>query len=657
MAEIKTGVLLTLRDQYSAAMGKAGQATTNFSKGAVGELNKIEGAFSGLGAKLAGVGAGLAVGTLVKSTVDLSAKMERLGTQANVSSEKMAELKKNIFETANAPEIKVDPQQIIGAIDQIVERTGDMKFVEGNIRTIGMAIQATGAQGEAIGGLLAEFQKMGMGAGEALKTLDLLTIQGKEGAFTLENLASLGPRVISSYSATGRTGYQAAKEMGAVLQVIRMGTGSSEQAATAFEAMMRTYTDPKKQENLRALGVEVRDQAGNFKPVNDLMLEVIKNSDASLEVLGGVFDSEAMRSFNSSIAEFQKKGGLENLAKFMKMEGTGDTLKEDSVRNAATLSSNLLNLRTAALRFADVKLTEPIGALAAAINKLTENPERLQRYFDYIAHGAKVFIAFKVATKGIAAFDAIKAAWATAPQSTASGTALASAARGGVVPVQVMNWPVGGMGGSGGGGKSISGYGGSTSAAGGRSRTRSGRGAYADLPVQEGATGFAAALKNRGSASLSQARGFTKTSLFMSAMLSGWDLFSLLNNDELSKVEKLKGASGIAGNLGGSVAGGAAGAALGSFIFPGVGTLVGGLAGSLIGGWLGEKGGEGAYSLLTSESKLPAPLASDAGGNMEITLNAYTDAPSTHLDIAKIRNDIKGVNVQTGRYEQARAMP
>jgi hypothetical protein len=55
MAEIKTGVLLTLRDQYSAAMGKAGQATTNFSKGAVGELNKIEGAFSGLGAKLAGV--------------------------------------------------------------------------------------------------------------------------------------------------------------------------------------------------------------------------------------------------------------------------------------------------------------------------------------------------------------------------------------------------------------------------------------------------------------------------------------------------------------------------------------------------------------------------------------------------------------------------
>jgi hypothetical protein len=80
----------------------------------------------------------------VKSTVDLSAKMERLGTQANVSSEKMAELKKTIFETANAPDIKVDPQAIIGAIDQIIERTGDMKFVEGNIRTIGLAIQATG---------------------------------------------------------------------------------------------------------------------------------------------------------------------------------------------------------------------------------------------------------------------------------------------------------------------------------------------------------------------------------------------------------------------------------------------------------------------------------------------------------------------------------
>ena len=195
----------------------------------------------------------------------------------------MDALKKRIFETATAPDIKVDPGQIISAIDQIIERTGDMEFVEQNLMLIGSAIQAVGADGSAIGGLVAEFQKMGLSSDEVAKALGTLTKQGKNGAFTLENLASLGPRVISAYTATGRSGTEALREMGAALQVIRTATGSSEQAATAFEAVMNSLTDKKKQDSLKKMGVYVRNSANQFKPINELMAEIVKKRKVALK--------------------------------------------------------------------------------------------------------------------------------------------------------------------------------------------------------------------------------------------------------------------------------------------------------------------------------------------------------------------------------------
>ena len=115
----------------------------------------------------------------------------------------------------------------------------------------------------------------------------------------MKDLAALGPRTIAAYTATGRSGAKALIEMGAALQVIRRGTGSSEQAATAFEAVMRNLTSPDKQQKLRSLGVSVRDSlTGEFRPITELMTEIVEKSGGSLETLGTIFDAEAVRAFN-----------------------------------------------------------------------------------------------------------------------------------------------------------------------------------------------------------------------------------------------------------------------------------------------------------------------------------------------------------------------
>ena len=260
-----------------------------------------------LGNRYTALLSGAAIAAATKQVGDLSERYTRLGINANLSERQVQDLKQSVFDVSQAPDIRVDPAEMLSAIEDIVEKTGDLDFAKANIENIGLAIQATGATGANVGAMLAEFQKQGITApGEVLKVIDSLNLQGKEGAFTLKDLAQLGPRVVSAYNATGRSGVQAMKEMGAALQVIRMGTDSSATAATAFEATLRTLSDPKKIEQLKELGgVEVFDPEllkqgkQQLKPINELMVEIIKASGGKQTNLGQIFDGEAMRAFNT----------------------------------------------------------------------------------------------------------------------------------------------------------------------------------------------------------------------------------------------------------------------------------------------------------------------------------------------------------------------
>lgn len=383
MTELRTSIVVNLAGnlerrsrQFANAMGKMSERgrrhMTALSRTAdiTGRtLDRMGNRYTALLTGAAGIGS-------AKMVMELETRFTRLGIQANVSADEIARLKREIFEAAQAPEIRVDPSQITDAIEAIVEKTGDLQFARDNIKNIGVAIQATGAEGGAIGEILAEFQKMGVKAPqEVLKAIDLLNVQGKEGAFTLQNLAALGPRVITAYTATGREGTKALTEMGAALQMIRMGTGSSEQAATAFEALLRTLTDPDKIKKLQQVaGIQVFDPqrlaAGEkvLRPINELMTEIVEKSKGDRTKLGAIFDAEAMRAFNQAGGEFMRTGRVDTMNKFMQVQADGKATMQDSARAAATSGAALQNLYTAWKKFADGELSGPIQSLADTLN-------------------------------------------------------------------------------------------------------------------------------------------------------------------------------------------------------------------------------------------------------------------------------------------------
>jgi hypothetical protein len=400
MSEIRAGIVLNLAGNLQARSQSFTQAIQRFSasgRRSLGALNSaavLAGqAIDKMGNRYTALLTGGGLTMAAKQVGNLQQRITYLGIQSNQTDAQMQRLKQTVFDTANAPDIRVDPAQILDAIDAIVEKTGDIEFAQKNIRNIGLAIRATGAEGGAIGELLGEFQKMGIKApAEVMRSIDTLNIQGKEGAFTLQNLAALGPRVITAYTALGRTGTGALTEMGAALQMIRMGTGSSEMAATAFEATLRTLGDPQKLQALQKAGIrvfDVKDGKKQIRAINEIMAEIIKATNGDTTRIGAIFDAEAVRAFNAASSEFNRTGQLATLEKFSKMQGDGAQTTRDAARASQTFNASLQSLTNSAQKFADQNLAGPIAKVADVIGTL--DPDQVQRYFKVATYGALAF--------------------------------------------------------------------------------------------------------------------------------------------------------------------------------------------------------------------------------------------------------------------------
>lgn len=486
MSELRTSVVMDLRGNLERQARRYEGSMRQMASAGQRHMGRLSRAASGAGRMLDSVGnrwVALATGAAgfgtVRNLVALEERFTRLGIQAGRSEEEMEALRRKIFETARAPEIRVDPTQITSAIEAIIEKTGDLQFAEDNIRNIGAVISATGAEGSAIGEILAEFQKMDIRKPEAvLRAIDTLNEQGKSGAFTLQNLAALGPRVVTAYTALGREGPQAIREMGAALQVIRQGTGSSEQAATAFEALLRTLQQADKIKMLQAGGIKLYDpeelEKGRqvLRPINELMVEIVEAVDGRGSRLSTVFDAEAMRSFNAALGEYNRTGAVESLQAFLDVQGDGTTTMSDSARAADTASGALRNLSSAWRNFSDENFSEPIQAAADALNSLDqETVDRWLKIAGMAAGGLGGLYALRSLGKLAADYGRAGKTILGRGRSTTGGIAgsLGGAASSmAPVPVYVTNWGSGPGGGGRSGGRTTGPVAGRTGGAGHR---------------------------------------------------------------------------------------------------------------------------------------------------------------------------------------------
>lgn len=591
MADIKVGALLSLKDNFSKEIKSAGACTQNFASTAMSAVSKVDKAFSGFKTKLGALGVSLSLGAAGNQIIDIDAQLTRMGMTADASAEQVNRLKQKIFEAAQDPNIKMDPSQIIEALDVVMTKTGDLQYVEDNIKNIAVALQASGAAGVEIGDVFSEFQKKAFKASEISSLMDDLVKQGDQGEYTFAKFAKTGKAVLSSYSTIGNS-VEDVKKLNAVMQVLVADTKNEELAATALDSVIAELSDPKKQEKLGLIGVSVRDSEGNFRDLADIMADVlaVAEKEGNIDFLGEVFGMTSMK----AVRAFQNYG--KNYKKLT--EDLGDTtgaLEAKSARMAGTMKANLQNLQTSFLKFADTNLAKPLENLNNLLSYLSEKPERMTSVFNAIKKGVLSIVAIKGVAKVANLVGSISSGLKNFQAGKMEIGFGGGAANG--MPVFVTNMGQGGMGAAGG-------FDMKKIASGGAKQTLGGIMEANSKTFKSGAI---------------QAGALMVITTAVSKTLGAADAIRDINaNKNLTDNEKSKAKGGAVGDAVGTVIGtgvgvaagawaaGAAGAKLGAMlgtvIAPGIGTAIGGvlgMAGGAIGGffagkagkWIGEKVG------------------------------------------------------------------
>lgn len=461
--QLVTDIVINLAGNLAAKSRQYGQSMSQFAASnqrAMGLLRMSTDAatrgIDSLGNRYVALGTAMVGGAAVRGYAQLDRRISRIAIAADISREKAKELKDEINAVSNTKGIRIDPNEATAAVEEILTKTGDLDYAINNLPNIAAVIQATGAGGLEVGGIFTEFKKLAIDSSEAaMRAIDTLNLQGKQGAFTLGNMAKEGPKIFAAYAATGRQGASAVTELGAALQIIRQGVGSDSEAVTAFESIIRDITRPETVKKLKQLGnIDVFDpeQLKQGKEVMrslPVLIEeiVTKSKGLSTNLAHLALTDEAKRALKPVIAEFVQTGDVKAFDEFLKLSGDGSTTLNDAAVAASDFAASLQLVSNSWNQFANKQLAAPIAELADAINSL--EPDAVQNWLETGKNIALVVGGLVAVKKGIDAIKWTKGVWdAAKPSKGGSGGMGGAMADLGATPVYVVNMPGGGMGGA-----------------------------------------------------------------------------------------------------------------------------------------------------------------------------------------------------------------
>ncbi|MDM5074683.1 hypothetical protein [Aeromonas bestiarum] len=447
------GNLATKSRQYSQSMSQFAannQRAMNMLKMSTAAAGR---GIDAMGSRYVALGAAVAGGATVKGYAELDRRISRIAIAADISRDKAKELKEEINAVSNTKGLRIDPSEATAAVEEILTKTGDLEYAIANLPNIAAVIQATGAGGTEVGGIFTEFKKLAIDSSEAaMRAIDTLNLQGKQGAFTLGNMAKEGPKIFAAYAATGRQGASAVTELGAALQVIRQGVGSDAEAVTAFESVIRDLTRPETVKKLKQLGgIEVfepeqlKEGKEVMRSLPVLIEEIVKKSKGLSSNLAGLnLTDEAKRALKPVIAEFVQTSDVKAFDEFLTLSGDGTTTLNDAAVAASDFAASLQLVSNSWSQFANQQLAEPIAELADAINSL--EPDAVQNWLETGKNIALVVGGLVAVKKGIDAVKWTKGVWdAAKPGKGGAGGLGGSMADLGATPVYVVNMPGGGF--------------------------------------------------------------------------------------------------------------------------------------------------------------------------------------------------------------------
>lgn len=355
-------------DKFRAAQTKATRAFAGTAAQFKGmeRMERVMGTLQRGAVALGGVYALQRAGQALKEATVRFAEVDRAMTRTGITGDAMAdEVRKGTAELRNLGRDTAtlfDPaQKGLDAITASGRDFGDaMKMMPSVLKTA----QASGASVEDIANSstsLLDHMKISIeGLAEAQ---DTLAMGGKLGKFELKDMARYLPSMLPAFKALGQTGQEGLRKLVAMLQVIRSGTGTAEEAAASAQNIFSKLESDQTVKNFKEMGVDLPKALAKArkegKDLIDVFLELSNKAlKGDLSKLPQLFqDMEVQRGMRPLLAEMQKR-----LELMEKLKGAKGTIDIDFKRVTADAQASLDRLKEGADR-----AKSAFGGLAAEL--------------------------------------------------------------------------------------------------------------------------------------------------------------------------------------------------------------------------------------------------------------------------------------------------
>ncbi len=390
--QLKATAIIEGKDKTSAAFRSAAanmlrlQSVMSRASGQMAAMERMSGA---LRMGLVGVASAVSVGGMaqtVKRFGEVDRAMTRTGITGDATAEQTREGMIDLRDMARDVALPFDKVQ--AGLDKITSsgrEFGDaMKMMPSVTRTA----QASGASVEDIADsstALIDHMKISIEGLAAAQ--DTLAKGGQLGKFELKDMARYLPSMLPAFKAIGYEGQQGLEKLVALLQVIRGGTGTAEEAAASANNIFQKMESEATVKNFKDMGVDLPKAMIKARKEGKDLIQVFtelsnKALKGDLSKLPQLFnDSEFARGMRALLTGEQKR--KEILAGLKDAKGTIDRnlkrVADDTQASIDRLSEGFDRAKTAFGGFAAVVGQSNMQAGAGNLDDIAQSMERLTK--------------------------------------------------------------------------------------------------------------------------------------------------------------------------------------------------------------------------------------------------------------------------------------
>lgn len=311
------------------------------------------------GVKTAVIGAGAAYAGQAALTRGASALGPGVGFEAVLRDMAITGNLSRNEEGALGQQIRIDAEKFGQFTDQIssglsvlvangITQAKDLQFYSA---ILAKSSVATNSEMGDLGNLIISLRKnLNVAVGDIAPSLDTLAYAGKEGSFEIKDMAKWLPQLSPMMAALGSTGRNAVAELGAALQIARLGAGSSDEAANNLKNFLSKITAPDTIKNFDDAGIDLKTR------LTELSAKGISPLQGSLQLISEYMSTKgagALKQFDSAMKitnDVERQAALEQLSSAFAL---GDLFRDmqamSFIRPAIANSQQMQQIRAGSL--------------------------------------------------------------------------------------------------------------------------------------------------------------------------------------------------------------------------------------------------------------------------------------------------------------------